>query len=199
MVVVALYGWLVEMDREDALEAIDMATARLLRSVERFSDLDVELPSSLPGWTRGHVLAHVSQSADAMRNLLVSAQTGKVIAAYASEQARDAAIEEAARSGAVALFAELSASAERFRAEAAGLSDHAWQWQVRVLGGAEFPAVQLLERRLVEVVLHHTDLDAGYGPQHWETKFVELYLPEPMRSQRESRRRAITQRPTRAT
>ncbi len=75
------------------MQAIDLVTERLLRTVNRFRDQDIERPSSLPGWTRGHVLVHVAQTADAMRNLLVWARTGVPVAAYASQAARDAAIE----------------------------------------------------------------------------------------------------------
>jgi len=75
------------------VQAIDLVTERLLRTVNRFRDQDIERPSSLPGWTRGHVLVHVAQTADAMRNLLVWARTGVPVAAYASQAARDAAIE----------------------------------------------------------------------------------------------------------
>jgi maleylpyruvate isomerase len=122
-------------------------------TVELFTDRDVERASLLPGWTRGHVLAHVAQGADAMRNLLVSARTEVPVAAYAGQEARDTAIETGARQRAGALLAELSASAEWFRAEATRLTERAWRQPVSVLGGAAFPAAQLLDRRLVEVEL----------------------------------------------
>lgn len=165
-----------------------VATSSLLRSVEGFTDRDVEQESLLPGWTRGHVLAHIAQGADAMRNLLVWARTEVPLAAYVSQQARDAAIETGARQGAAALLAELSASAERFRAEATRLTERAWRQPVSVLGGAAFPAAQLLDRRLVEVELHHTDLRVGYDPEQWRPAFAGMLLAEPMRSQREDRR-----------
>jgi maleylpyruvate isomerase len=43
-------------------------------------------------------------------------------------------------------------------------------------------------RRLVEVELHHVDLNAGYGPSDWLTVFVEMDLAEPVRTQREDRK-----------
>jgi maleylpyruvate isomerase len=46
---------------------------------------------------------------------------------------------------------------------------------------------QLLTRRLVEVELHHCDLDAGYGPADWPAGFAAMDLPEPMRSLRRDR------------
>jgi len=85
------------------------------------------------------VLAHVAQGADAMRNLLVWALTGVPVAAYASQQARDTAIETGARQGAGALLAELSASAERFRTEVTRLNERGWRQPVSVLGGGVSP------------------------------------------------------------
>ncbi len=137
--------------QEDALRAIDAATQRLLRTVKRFSDRDVERPSLLPGWSRGHVLTHVAQSADAMRTLLVGARTGVPGAAYASQEARDTAIEDGARRSAAALRVELASAAERFHTEARTLPEDAWRWPVSVLGGVEFPAAQLLDRLHAQV------------------------------------------------
>lgn len=87
------------------------------------------------------------------------------------------------------MLSELSESAERFRNELASMPEQAWQRRVRVLAGADFPAAQLLNRWLVEIELHHTDLDAGYGPEQWPSAFAHMSLPEPMRTQREDRRR----------
>ena len=56
-----------------------------------------------------------------------------------------------------------------------------------VHGVGSFPASQVLVRRLVELELHHVDLDAGYRPADWPTTFNELELPEPMRTQRADR------------
>jgi maleylpyruvate isomerase len=49
---------------------------------------------------------------------------------------------------------------------------------VRAPNGQSTPAEQLLVRRLVELELHHTDLDAGYGPEDWPRSFAELELAE---------------------
>jgi len=58
---------------------------------------------------------------------------------------------------------------------------------VRILDSAPFPVAQLLTRRLVEVELHHCDLDTGYGPADWPPAFATMDLPEPMRSLRQER------------
>jgi maleylpyruvate isomerase len=161
-----------------------VATDELLVRLRLLDDSSLGVPSSLPGWTRGHVVAHVAETGDAMARLLVSARTGNHAAAYDSEQARDDAIAAWADRGAAALSAEVARSAERFDAEVSAMPVHAWRTEVIVLGGMPFPAAQLLVRRLCEVVLHHTDLAAGYEPNNWPDAFASLYLPEPMHSQR---------------
>ena len=86
------------------------------------------------------------------------------------------------------LLADLADSAAAFRAEALAFPSHARDLPVRVLDYPPFPAGQVLTRRLAEVVLHHTDLGAGYGLSKWPLVYASMDLPEPMRSQREDRR-----------
>ncbi len=172
----------------DVQEQIDVATRRLLQTVRRLDDDDVRQASSLPGWTRGHVLTHVARGGDAMRALLRSARTGVPEPAYVSQQARDGAIEQGAGRAAAGLLADLATSAESFRDEVLALPEHGWQFRVQVLGGVAFPASELLVRRLVEVELHHTDLSAGYSSRDWPARFAERELPEPACSQRADRR-----------
>ncbi|MGH3319683.1 MAG: maleylpyruvate isomerase N-terminal domain-containing protein, partial [Streptosporangiaceae bacterium] len=73
--------------------ALTVATDRLVATIDGLSDEDVRGPSLLPGWTRGHVLAHIARNADAMRNLVTSARTGADIPMYPSRERRDADIE----------------------------------------------------------------------------------------------------------
>ncbi len=73
-------------------DQIDDATQRLLSTARLITDSDLRQPSLLPGWTRGHVLAHVARNADAMRNLQVGARSGEDRQAYPSAQAREADI-----------------------------------------------------------------------------------------------------------
>jgi maleylpyruvate isomerase len=177
----------VDAEREQVLTDIDGATERLLRTVRGFSDADVRAPSLLPGWTRAHVLAHLVGGAGALRNLLDSARTGVALAAYASQQARDDAIEAGSRQDVATLLGEVAAAAAQFRAAATAMPEAAWAREVQTPTGATIPAVELLERRLVELELHHTDLDAGYGPGDWPPSFAERELAEPMRGQRSER------------
>src|SRR6266581_3549930 len=74
-------------------DQIDQATQRLLGTARIITDPDLRVPSMLPGWTRGHILAHLARNADGMRNVLVGVRTGLDRPAYASAEAREAAIE----------------------------------------------------------------------------------------------------------
>ena len=163
----------------DVVAAVDAQTAALLHTART---LDSGRASSLcAGWTRGHVLTHLARGGDALRNLL----EGR--AAYAGPDARDAGIEAGATRGAAELAADVRASAAAFRDTALAQSDDAWNRRLTVPGVGTFPASQVLLRRLVEVELHHVDLDAGYRSTDWPTTFNQLELPEPMRGQRADR------------
>jgi maleylpyruvate isomerase len=168
-------------------DQVDAATQRLLDNARTLSEADLRAPSLLPGWTRAHVVAHVARNADAMRNVLAGARSGESRPAYASADAREAGIEQGAGLSAAELMADLAGSAMALRAVARQLPDEAWQFEVRMMDSATFPAAELLTRRLVEVELHHCDLGAGYGPANWPAAFAAMDLPEPMRSQRQDR------------
>jgi maleylpyruvate isomerase len=169
-------------------DQIDQATQRLLGTARIITDPDLRVPSMLPGWTRGHVLAHVARNADGMRNVLVGVRGGQDRPAYASAEAREAGIEQDADRRATEHAADLASSAMALRTVARQLPDAGWQVPVRMLGGMDFfPAAELLTRRLAEVELHHCDLGAGYGPGDWPPVFADMELAEPMRSWRQDR------------
>ena len=168
-------------------DQIDQATQRLLDAARVITEQDLRAPSLLPGWTRGHVVAHVARNADAMRNLLVGVRTGQDRPAYASAEARQADIERGAGLRASELMTDLAGSAMALRTVARQLPEEGWQVPVRILGSDPFPAAELLTRRLVEVELHHCDLGAGYGPPDWPPAFAAMELAEPMRSWRQDR------------
>jgi maleylpyruvate isomerase len=173
--------------RTAVLHQLDDATDRLLRTVGSLGELDVRAPSQLPGWTRAHVLAHLARNAEALANLLRGARTGTPAAAYASQEARVAAIEEGARRPHKVLLPELIDSAGLFRREAYAVPDTAWDAPTRILAGSEFPVAEVLVRRLVEVEVHHVDLGAGYEWRDWPETFLHRDLGEPMETYRADR------------
>jgi maleylpyruvate isomerase len=170
-------------------DQIDFAGQRLLSTARLIDESDLRAPSLLPGWTRGHVLAHLARGADALRNLMIGVRTGQPRPAYASPEARTSDIEQSAAQPRNDLLDDLAAAAMAFRTVSRQLPDEAWRADVTGVPGLDpFPASELLVRRLVEVELHHCDLGAGYTAADWPDAFGVMRLPEPMRSQREERR-----------
>ncbi|MFT9479300.1 maleylpyruvate isomerase family mycothiol-dependent enzyme [Streptomyces sp. 11-1-2] len=159
----------------DAL-AVQEATDRLLTAVAALDDASLVNPSQLPGWTRGHVLAHLARNADALVNLVTWARTGQETPMYADAQTRDAEIRrDAARPLAVHLD-DLRTSATRFDAAATALPPERLPYEVTLRGGVREPAGGLPLRRLAEVELHHVDLGIGYTVADLPATFVESQL-----------------------
>ncbi|MTD52410.1 maleylpyruvate isomerase N-terminal domain-containing protein [Amycolatopsis pithecellobii] len=168
---------------KDLVTQIDDATARLIATVSGLTDKQIGEPSLLPGWARGHVLTHIARAAEAHRNLLEAARNGTDIPAYASQDARDTAIENGASRPVAEQLADIERTAAVFRAAVHTVPDDAWTTSVTILHLEPFPASQVVLRKLVELELHHVDLNAGYRPADWPVTFKPLELPEPMRSQ----------------
>jgi maleylpyruvate isomerase len=163
------------------------STARLVTTLAGLDDTDVAAPSSLRGWTRGHVLTHVARNADGLVHLVAWAGDGQPRPMYASPEARTADIEAGAARPATALRADVEDSAARLDAAFAALAtadpsalDAALSRTV-VLGaprpGApELRGGELVRARRREVEIHHADLDAGYGPADWPEPVADEIL-----------------------
>lgn len=65
----------------------------LLAAVGQLTDEDLAGPSTLAGWTRGHVLSHIAGVGGAMLGQAQAAARGEVVPVYASQEARNAGIE----------------------------------------------------------------------------------------------------------
>jgi maleylpyruvate isomerase len=166
---------------------IDLATQRLIDDARTLTDPDLQVPSLLPGWSRGYVLAHLARGADLMRNLLASVRTGQYGLSAGDMADVAPATERAAAQRAADLATDLADSAMSLRALIQRLPDDNWPVLLKVPGLAPFPASEVLTRRLVEVELHHCDLATGYGPSSWSAVLASRELPEPLRTQRADR------------
>src|ERR1700761_4049185 len=151
---------------------IDLATQRLLDDARTLTDPDLQVPSLLPGWTRGYLLAHLARGADLMRNLLASIRTGQYGLSSGDLADVGPATERAAALRAADLAAVLADSAMSLRALIQRLPDDNWHVLLKVPGLEPFPASDVLTRRLVEVELHHCDLATGYSPSSWSAAFT---------------------------
>ncbi|SNT62350.1 maleylpyruvate isomerase [Asanoa hainanensis] len=153
---------------------VDRATERLITTAAGFDDAAVAEPSALPGWTRGHVLAHVARNADGLRNLLVWARTGVVTLQYQPGQ-RDREIARDADRPAAVHLADLRESTRAYAEAAEALTPEQWSTILDVPGRPQ-PTLYSTWRRLREVELHHVDLAAGYGPDDWPDAFAHRLL-----------------------
>lgn len=154
-----------------------VSTTRYLGGLSDLTDDDMRAPSLLPGWSRGHVVTHLARNADAFCNLLHGAQTGEEHYMYASQEQRDADIEAGAVRSAHDLRADAAASAGRL-IQALNELDvrHEERLVARAPGQPAFPAKEVPTHRLVELEVHHADLDTGYDRSRWTPEFADLLL-----------------------
>ncbi|MFI5715065.1 maleylpyruvate isomerase family mycothiol-dependent enzyme [Nocardia sp. NPDC051750] len=154
------------------------ATTDLLATVDTLDDSAVAAASALPGWTRGHVLAHISRNADSLVNLLLWAHTGVETPQYASTALRDADIELGAPRSLAEQRSDLVESADRLTGMARVLTAEQWQAEVRTRQGRPVGADRIPWMRLQELRIHHVDLGAGYTPAQWPADFVADLVAE---------------------
>lgn len=153
------------IDHAHDLESVRGATERLLTAAAEMDNAAVTKSSRLPGWSRGHVLAHLSRNADALVNVL----RGRPM--YPSGDARDADIERDAPRPLDVQLADLRDSAARFQEEAAVPAD--WSRTVELRNGVTDSASRVPFRRWVEVELHHVDLGIGYELEDLPEDFTQ--------------------------
>ncbi|MER6389517.1 maleylpyruvate isomerase family mycothiol-dependent enzyme [Streptomyces sp. NPDC059382] len=167
-------------DHVHDLRSLREATDRLLTAAAKLDNAALAEESLLPGWTRGHVLAHLARNADALVNVV----EGRPM--YASAATRDADIERDSGRPLVEQLEDLRHSADRYEA-ATGLPQD-WSRTVELRNGVTDSAARIPFRRLVEVELHHVDLGIGYGladlPDEFTAREIE-FLAERWSGRRE--------------
>ncbi|MFE1309522.1 maleylpyruvate isomerase family mycothiol-dependent enzyme [Streptomyces sp. NPDC058755] len=153
------------IDHAHDLACVREATERLLTAVAKLDNASLAEPSRLPGWTRGHVLAHLARNADALVNVL----DGRPM--YASAEARDADIERDAPRPLDVQLADVRESGARFQETGATPAD--WTRTVELRNGVTDSASRVPFRRWAEVDLHHVDLGTGYELEDLPAEFTE--------------------------
>ncbi len=142
---------------------VTTATQRFLGDTISVSDEDWRGPSRLPEWSRGHVATHVARHADALVRLTEWARTGQRTDMYASPEERAEEIESGSARSGLDLQIDLDTSAGRLGDAFDRLDvEGGWDAVVEMRGGAQVPARLLPLARLVEVAVHHVDLDIGF-------------------------------------
>ncbi|MEU9142937.1 maleylpyruvate isomerase family mycothiol-dependent enzyme [Streptomyces sp. NPDC048349] len=152
-------------DHVHDLRSVREATDRLLTAVAKLDNAALAEESHLPGWSRGHVLAHLARNADALVNVF----EGRPM--YESATARDADIERDAGRPLEEHLADLRDSAARFLATTE--RDQDWSRTVELRNGVTDLAANVPFRRWVEVALHHVDLNIGYELSDLPEEFTD--------------------------
>ena len=164
---------------DELLPALHKAAADVAADVAKVSDEDVKAPSALPGWTKGHVLAHLTGISNAMARQLEYAARGETIELYdGGMDGRNKAIEMAAGHDAATHLADLTAALARvMKAFDAlpGVKDSSanrtgWYAPIAYRGGVVLDGGLALWR---ELVIHTSDLLMGRGPETWSRPFCE--------------------------
>ncbi len=153
------------------------ATQHLLGGTILVADEQWRAPSRLPDWTRGHVATHIARHADALIRLAQWARTGERQDMYPSPEHRENEIEAGSQRSGLDLQIDLDTSAGRLGSAFDELADaDAWDAVVEMRGGLKVPARLLPLARLLEVVIHHVDLDIGYEITDIDSQTAEWLL-----------------------
>ena len=151
---------------EPLLDAVAQAHRRLFAAIAELTDAQVAEPSSLPGWTRGHVLAHLADAARARRRVIEHAARGEQVALWEPGE-RDAIIDATASRSAAEHRAATVEHAEGLERAWAGIVD----WSAPTDPAVPDPLPPVFTRWR-EVWLHLLDLDLGVRPAEWSAEFA---------------------------
>lgn len=155
-------------DWDEDLALLDAETNRLIDSMSAMNDAQVAEPSRLPGWSRGHVLAHLDGNAQGLGRVARWARDGIERPMYISRDVRDADVELHAARSIEAHHQAVAQSARALRADL-GAIDSEQREDVVILGnGLSVRVGSLARHRLGEVCVHHADLGlADYTWRDW--------------------------------
>jgi maleylpyruvate isomerase len=133
-------------------------TALFTATLAGLTDAQLAEPSTLPGWSRAHVVGHLGLNAQALGNLVEWARTGEPHSMYASAQQRDADIEASSGWPAATLRRFVADTAADLDTALDGLDADSWHREVVNAQGAPIPASDIPWMRTREVYLHAIDL-----------------------------------------
>ena len=145
--------------------AVIEAHGTLQKVLVDLDDEQVMEPSALPGWSRGHVLAHLTDNARMFARIAEHALHGELVETYdGGADERNAIIEATAGRSATGHRAALAAQTARLESAWADVSGQDWSRPVR-FRDADIAATVYARWR--EVWIHMADLDLGVRPDDW--------------------------------
>ena len=163
---------------DSVLTQLEAATRRAIRTVDAMAEFQFAEPSLLPGWSRGHVVAHLTLNAEGLAGALEGAREGREVPMYASQEARDGDIDSLAGLAPSALLERFLASTTQINHAVAELPHDLYGARIERTPGSDrvFTAGRVGEMRLREVEIHHADLDLDYTFSDWPESFTALLL-----------------------
>lgn len=139
--------------------------------LDRLTDDQVATPSPLPGWTAGHVLAHLVGVGNAIARQLEHARAGRLVAFYdGGMPARDSAIEASAGAPAEDHARDVRAAALRVESALAALGGEGWSAPIQHRNGTATAVAHAWWR---ELGIHLTDLELGVTNAVWSPALCE--------------------------
>ncbi|MGZ8734207.1 MAG: maleylpyruvate isomerase N-terminal domain-containing protein [Acidimicrobiia bacterium] len=134
------------------------------RTLSRLTDERAREPSALPGWTRAHVVAHIWGNGEGFAGAVSAAALGRVGQQYpggTEQRARDI---EGRASLPIDVIVEGAREAHHALVDAWGrMPDDGWDQPIEFVTGIQ-PVRVSARGRWREIVVHHVDLDVGFGP-----------------------------------
>jgi maleylpyruvate isomerase len=170
------------MEHPIDLDHLSEAGQRLTRTVDSLHADDWSHPSLLPGWTRAHVVAHLALNGEALRDVLRGQIDHAQVPMYASQEARNADIEELAHAEPAELRGRLLGSLTTFLDVVQAVPEDTWDGRFeRTPGGPTFPLHAAPMMRVREIEIHHADLGLGYTADDWPRAFAALVVDSMVR------------------
>lgn len=148
---------------DDARRWMQQGAALISNALGGLDDRDFAAEIELPGWTRGHLVAHLCANADAIGNLVHWAATGEPTPMYASQAQRNADIEAGGQKSGSELTRLFNRSAAQLDEVMGNLAAAQWNAAVVNAQGRTVRASETPWMRSREVMVHGVDLDAGIG------------------------------------
>lgn len=156
---------------------LDDASHRVVRSVDSMGDDAWHQPSLLPGWSRSHLVAHLTLNAEGLAAALTGILTDRQVPMYASQDARDGDIEQLAAADPSRLRNRFLGSVTDLSDAVEAVPDDQWSTTIeRDPGGRTFHADAIPGMRLREIEIHHADLALGYTQASWTADFAVRLL-----------------------
>jgi maleylpyruvate isomerase len=165
------------------VEQIDVCRAshqRLLDGLAPLTDAELRVPSLLPGYSRGHVVAHLINKVHAHIGVFEGAAMGEVRRLHPVGHDPDEAAEAGAGRSAGALRVALMEAFALLESTWDGFAPDGWHRQAIMMAGPR-TMVEVVAHHLRNVEVHHVDLDIGYAPSDWPDVFVEAELAKRLR------------------